>query len=246
MDFEFNQSKTLSSNGSTPVRTEGDLLITFGFSGNNNTVDLGLSRWHETGTDCEAASAAPCWGPVMPLQGFAEGSVNNTQTAVDPIEGVNLIPQTFGEAVINLSDAGVFDINECVSFGSAYVQSRSSTSFTSSLKDFIEPIDITLSNCATIQIVKDAVPDDDQDFQFTGPAEFGADGFSLDDNGVEGDALPSSTSFQARFSGSVTFTEEPASGWDLTDISCDVVGGSPQVDNDPSGGSVTLDVGSGD
>jgi len=246
MDFEFNQSKTLSSNGSTPVRTEGDLLITFGFSGNSNTVDLGLSRWHETGSSCEAAVSAPCWGPIMALSGFAEGSVNNVDTVVDPIEGVDLAPQTFGEAVINLTDAGVFDVNECVSFGSAYVKSRSSTSFTSSLKDFIEPIDITLSNCATIEIVKDAVPDDDQDFEFSGPAEFGAESFSLDDNGDEGDALPSSTSFQARFSGSVSFTEQPADGWDLTDVSCDVVGGSPTVDSDPSGGSVTVDVGPGD
>jgi len=246
MDFEFNQSKTLSSNGSTPVRTEGDLLITFGFSGNSNTVALGLSRWHETGSDCEAAVAAPCWGPVMALSGFAEGSVNNVVTVSDPIEGVDLAPQTFGEAVINLTDAGVFDVNECVSFGSAYVKSRSSTSFTSSLKDFIEPIDITLSNCATIEIVKDAVPDADQDFEFSGPAEFGAESFSLDDNGDENDALPSRTIFQARFSGEVSFTEQPADGWDLTDASCEVVGGSPTVDSDPTGGFVTVDAGPGD
>ena len=52
MDFEFNQSSVLSANGVTPVRTEGDLLVTFGFNGNSNTVDLGLARWHETGNDC--------------------------------------------------------------------------------------------------------------------------------------------------------------------------------------------------
>ena len=53
---------------------------------------------------------------------------------------------TFGEAVINLTDAGVFGHEECVSFGNAYVKSRSSSSFTASLKDFIRPIDVSVSN----------------------------------------------------------------------------------------------------
>ena len=130
-------------------------------------MSLGLSRWVDTGP-CEASSTTPCWGPIVPLGGFAEGSVNAVDV-FDPVEGTTLAPGTFGEAVINLTDAGVFDLEECVTFGSAYVKSRSSTSFTSQLKDFIEPIDVSVSNCATITVTKNAIPDDDQDFHFNGP-----------------------------------------------------------------------------
>src|SRR5262249_35504604 len=135
MDFEFNQSKVLSSNGATPVRTAGDMLITFGFSGNGNKADLGMSRWTTTGP-CEASSTTPCWGPVVPLSGSAEGAVNLVPV-YDPVEGVTLPEETFGEAVIDLTSAGVFDRNVCQTFGEAYVKSRSSDSFTASLKDFI-------------------------------------------------------------------------------------------------------------
>src|SRR5687767_3628111 len=38
MDFEFNQSTALSTNGITPVRTAGDILITFDFSSGGNVV----------------------------------------------------------------------------------------------------------------------------------------------------------------------------------------------------------------
>src|ERR1051325_993 len=33
LDFEFNQSSTLSANGVTPLRTAGDVLVTFDFGG---------------------------------------------------------------------------------------------------------------------------------------------------------------------------------------------------------------------
>ena len=33
IDFEFNQSSTLSANGVTPQRTENDMLITYSFGG---------------------------------------------------------------------------------------------------------------------------------------------------------------------------------------------------------------------
>jgi hypothetical protein len=38
MDFEFNQSQTPSANGKTPVRTAGDILITFDFGSGGNVV----------------------------------------------------------------------------------------------------------------------------------------------------------------------------------------------------------------
>jgi hypothetical protein len=48
MDFEFNQSKTASSNGVTPVRTAGDLLITYDLSNGGTNPTLGKRIWNGT------------------------------------------------------------------------------------------------------------------------------------------------------------------------------------------------------
>ncbi|HLE89174.1 MAG TPA: hypothetical protein VI733_03875, partial [Candidatus Limnocylindria bacterium] len=50
IDFEFNQSADISSNGTTKVRTDGDLLVTFDFQANPGSsggydVDLTLYTW---------------------------------------------------------------------------------------------------------------------------------------------------------------------------------------------------------
>jgi hypothetical protein len=65
MDFEFNQSRTLSANGVTPVRTAGDVLIKYDLSQGGTTPTLGFHRWVTTGTPsvvCEASNTVPCWG----------------------------------------------------------------------------------------------------------------------------------------------------------------------------------------
>ena len=238
MDFEFNQSRVLSANGVTPVRTPGDMLITFAFSGSGAT--LGMSRWTATGP-CEAASITPCWGPEMPLGGNAEGSVN-LSTVADPIEGVTLPALTFGEAVIDLTSAGVFDRDVCQTFGEAYVKSRSSVSFTSSLKDYIDPQEIHVSNCSTLTIRKNAIPDDAQDFTFLATGGPSPQSFDLDDDGSNANALPSSRTWETPTTGAVSVTEVPAAGWDLTDITCS---GDADVTRDGDGnptGEVSLDL----
>ena len=45
MDFEFNQSSTISANGVTPVRTAGDLLIQYDLAQGGTNPQLFLSRW---------------------------------------------------------------------------------------------------------------------------------------------------------------------------------------------------------
>ena len=42
----------------------------------------------------------------------------------------------------------------CVTYGSVYLKSRSSDSFTAELKDFIAPIPTSISNCGAIKIHK--------------------------------------------------------------------------------------------
>ena len=50
--------------------------------------------------------------------------------------------------------------DECVAFGSAYLKSRSSDSFTAALKDFIAPIQTNFSQCGSVHVIKhdDAEP----------------------------------------------------------------------------------------
>src|SRR5262249_48488190 len=42
----------------------------------------------------------------------------------------------------------------CVHFGSAYVKSRSSASFTAEMKDFIPPIAVNISDCPDVHVIK--------------------------------------------------------------------------------------------
>ncbi|MDH5422749.1 MAG: SpaA isopeptide-forming pilin-related protein, partial [Acidimicrobiia bacterium] len=144
MDFEFNKSTTLSANGVTPIRSIGDLLITYDLSRGGTVPTLSLRTW--TGS---------AWGPATDLSGSgnATGSINTSSITAGNSDGLGpLSPRTFGEASIDLDV--IFDSGKCESFGSAYLKSRSSDSFTAALKDFIAPLPINIANCGKVQIEK--------------------------------------------------------------------------------------------
>ena len=159
MDFEFNQSETLSGNGVTPVRTAGDLLIQYDLAQGGTNPQLFLSTWVTTGpgSQCEAANNTPCWGDRINLSasGDATGSINTTAIPVAESDGLATVnpvsARTFGEASVDFS-AIVGD--DCVAFGSAYLKSRSSDSFTAALKDFIAPAPVDIDKCGAIRIEK--------------------------------------------------------------------------------------------
>lgn len=158
MDFEFNQSKTISANGVTPVRAEGDLLVQYDLSQGGVNPKLFVSTWKATGDKslCEAANSTPCWGKKVDLSasGDATGSINTTAIPSAESDGLgNVSPRTFGEATIDFA-ALVGNVSACTSFGSAYLKSRSSDSFTSALKDFIAPVGVNVTNCGSITIHK--------------------------------------------------------------------------------------------
>jgi hypothetical protein len=67
--------------------------------------------------------------------------------------------------------------------------------------------------------VKNAVPDDAQDFGYTATGA-GVNSFTLDDDGAGGSATPSSQAFNSLQPGSRTITEGAVSGWTLTNIGC--------------------------
>ena len=175
MDFEFNQTNSLSLNAG---RTDGDILITFDFAGGGKNVDLNLLFWLESATYapssvCHSANARPCWGGpaatdgqiALDDAGLADGEVNDPDAGVtgafddtDLGTGPNtnapgpLPDRTFGEAGIDLS-AIFANATGCVSIGRAWLKSRSSDSFTSAVKDIIAPIPLSITNCAPGKIV---------------------------------------------------------------------------------------------
>ena len=152
MDFEFNQKRAAAGqgNGVTPLRTAGDLLIIYDLAQGGTRPVLSIREW--TGS---------AWGPATNLSdsGKATGSINTSPIPAAEADGLGAhSARTFGEAQLDLS--AIFDPNVCESFGSAYLKSRSSDSFTAALKDFVPPQAITLSNCGSVKIKKtdDASP----------------------------------------------------------------------------------------
>lgn len=247
MDFEFNQSETISANGITPVRTAGDLLIQYDLANGGTNPQLFLSRWVETGNKslCEAANATPCWGDRVNLTsaGDATGSINTTAILAADADGLGAISaRTFGEASVDFS--AIVGTGECVSFGSAYLKSRSSDSFTAAMKDFIAPLDTDIDTCAKVIIhkVTDPSPDPtESSFDFTTGNFSTPDGddptFSLADQGDQ--------SYEEVFLGTgLTVTEDLTAlptGWKLVDINCDDSEGV-DPDIDLTTGTVTFDL----
>lgn len=77
---------------------------------------------------------------------------------------------------------------------------------------------ITNTKYATLHIIKDALPNDPQNFDFT-TTNLGGAAFSLDD---DSDAtLPNDRTFTSLLPGSYSVTEASTPGWSLTGLTCD-------------------------
>jgi hypothetical protein len=224
-DFEINretQPNMTTLGPKTLVRTAGDLLISYAFQGNTLTPTLSLRTWNGT-----------VWGAEQPLTGSSEGA-GNAVAVSENLGGnpaVNRPAGQFGEAAINLTAAGVFPPGTCKGFGSAYVKSRASQSFTSEIKDFIAPIAVNISNCGGLIVKKVTVPSPDPTntafaFAETGPGGF-TDSFSLH-NGEQDE----NQNLQV---GTYTASETVPANWSLTSATCD-------NGNDPSAITITPDV----
>jgi hypothetical protein len=247
MDFEFNQSTTLSGNGVTPVRTAGDLLIQYDLTQGGTHPELFLSRWVTTGapSQCEASNTVPCWGTRVNLSiaGIATGSINSSPIPAadsDGLQATTISARTFGEASVNFS--ALTDPTKCVSFGSAYLKSRSSDAFTSALKDFIAPTPTNINNCATVIIRKQTDPDENPNTTLFGFSKsfntdpVSANTFSLTDDGVK------TYDKTVLFGNNLTVTEDLANlpvGWDFVNVDCSASSGvTPTI----SGALVTFDL----
>jgi hypothetical protein len=158
MDFEFNQSSTISANGVTPVRTAGDVLIQYDLSQGGTNPEIFVSRWVTTGagSQCEASNSVPCWSDRDNLtdQDLAVGSINTGAISAANADGLGaLSARTFGEATIDF-DAVSNGEDECEAFAFAYLKSRSSDSFTAAAKDFIAPLNPGINSCGSVKVTK--------------------------------------------------------------------------------------------
>jgi hypothetical protein len=249
MDFEFNQSSTISANGKTPVRTAGDLLIQYDLAQGGTNPVLFLSRWVTSGatSQCEASNSLPCWSTKVNLSsaGDAAGSINTTAIPAAESDGLGGISaRTFGEAQLDFDALGG-GAGSCTSFGSAYLKSRSSDSFTSAVKDFIAPAATNISNCGSVIIRKETDPDEDPNTTVFGytkafpTAPASTNTFTLMDDG--------STSFNNVLFGTGYTVDEDVipAGWELASIDCNVAG-HPSVGVTPTisvaDGTVTFDI----
>src|SRR5262245_19190551 len=222
-DIELNQAAQpdLTTPGAKVLnRTSGDLLINYSFQGGSNTPTLTKRSWNGT-----------AWGPESVISSANSEGATNSATVSENLGGrpaVNRPPQQFGEAAINLTDAGVFPPGTCEAFGDAYIKSRSSVSFTSEIKDFIAPIPINISNCATVIIRKQTNPDGatqllDYTKSFpTSPST--PNTFQLADNGVK-------TFTGVTLGSGYTVVEGgPPPGWSFNHLDCSAsTGVSPTV-----------------
>jgi hypothetical protein len=241
LDFEINQqsspSFTTGATGTVTInRTAGDLLVTYDFSG-SGTPSIGLSVWltaahGDSASDCTASTTLPCWGKHQTVSSAnSEGAVN-AGTIAEPIAGGTLTAGLFGEAANNLTGAGVFNPGVCEAFGSAFLKSRSSSSFTAELKDFIAPVPVSISNCGSITIKKvtqNAPTGDTTTFPYTStnltPASF-----SLGGGGQK--------VFSKLGQGTYGVTEGSLpTGWNFVSLTCDtteqITGKSVSIDLAP-------------
>src|SRR5215831_420867 len=218
-DFEVNakaQPDLTTAGPKTLVRSVNDLLINYSFQGGSNTPTLTLRKWNGSAWGAESAISSAC----------SEGSDNLSPISenLGGLAPVSRPAHQFGEASINLVCAGAEQKNACQPFASAYVKSRSSTSFTSEIKDFIAPVAITGNNCGKLTIIKHTDPAGlDQDFSYSTSGGLSPASFTLND----GAGKTNTQVYDSLQPGTYTVTEgaDPA-GFKFESLSCSGAGGS--------------------
>jgi hypothetical protein len=207
----------------------GDLLIVYDYEGSTTSPVITLRHWIDSGSTltqtCEITNdAPPCWSTAVNLTtaGFAEAQVNFGANGVPgagivdalapPSSGTTSVDETlglkeFGEAGINLTDAGVFTSGVCTGFGQAEAVSRSSgNSGNAAMEDLDGPGTISITNCATVDVTKTGNDGGSQAgavFTLTGPNNFSAT-CTVD---AQGHCGPGTTSFTDLAPGQYTLDE---------------------------------------
>jgi hypothetical protein len=167
------------------------------------------------------------------LDDDADPTLSNTQTYTDILPGSYKVWEgaTLGWALTALT---------CTGGGSNTTTSLGDTA--SIGLDAGENVTCTFTNTklATITIIKDAIPNDAQDFNFTTTGS-SISNFSLDDDADP--ALSNTKVFSDLMPGARTVTETANTEWDLTALSCPGGGGNTTTSLATRTASIGLDAG---
>jgi uncharacterized repeat protein (TIGR01451 family) len=152
--FELNHDERLWDNGRAriPCRSTGDVLVAFEPQG--NSVDVVLQRWITESTD--PATGCARTGRLENHTSFipnvdAQAAINDvaiTSRLPGAYSGT-VPPQLFGETALNLAkllEEGFRD--ECLSFRSFWMHSRSSNSGNSNMQDYVAPEALDVRTCS--------------------------------------------------------------------------------------------------
>ena len=162
MDFEFNQSATLTSQRRHPGphrRRPPDPVRPV--AGRDEPAAVPL-RWARRTRVRARQQRDAVLGHACNLGRGQRDRLDQHVARSRPPKPTGSAPiraRTFGEAQINFDGDLHRSEPAAQSFGWAYLKSRSSDSFTSALKDFIAPAPTNISNCGTVIIRKQTDPD---------------------------------------------------------------------------------------
>jgi hypothetical protein len=155
LTFELNQDARLWTNhagAKIPCRRTGDILVSYEISG--TTADVFLRRWQTVKADPATGCAET--GTILPFAAVkadvqAQGAINAApiDNHLPGFFGAQIPGVQFGEAALDL-DALLSPVfaGGCFAFGSIWMHSRSSTSYTSQMQDIVGSRPIDLRTCA--------------------------------------------------------------------------------------------------
>lgn len=152
--FELNRDDRLWDNGRAriPCRSTGDVLVSYEPQGNR--VEVVLQRWVTTATD--PATGCATSGKLDPFTSLtpnvdAQGALNASSiTSRLPGYYENSVPPgRFGETALDLERVLAEAFGEqCLAFSSVWMHSRSSTSESSNMRDYVRPQGLDIRTCA--------------------------------------------------------------------------------------------------
>jgi hypothetical protein len=117
-------------------RSNGDILVTYDFSGGGGTPTIGLRTWN--GSSWQISST------VVSESAVNTGNVTDTHL---PAGSQTLAANTFGEVAIDLTASGL--ATGCgFSSATTFLKSRSSAQFNAEVKDFVAPVSTPIAPCA--------------------------------------------------------------------------------------------------
>jgi hypothetical protein len=220
---------TLTDNGYNLSSDDSCDLDESGASGSVNSATLNLGALSGGGPGQQVHTPADPSDAIEAIPNGTSLSNGSETLACDQ----TMTDQLGSARPINTGDGctggAVEDINEC---SSNPCQNGGTCSNTPGSYTCNCAAGYTGDNCETmrgvITIIKDALPDDAQDFDFTFTDGGQNTPFQLDDDGGSDATLSHSKSIFVD-EGLYTITEIQADGWDLTDISCQGTTGGSQV-----------------